>query len=145
MIVLTAGTGGTSVGVIYAGTGSAGGGLPTAIFNRTGVNSNESESAFYTVPAGYTAYINAWTMSSANSTAETSTQFVLRIRPSGGVFGIKALYGVPGNGIYECNAAYPFAAPEKSDIEIRAAASTGSAVASSQLQILLIKNDSQTA
>jgi hypothetical protein len=145
MIVLTAGTGGTSVGVIYAGTGSAGGGLPTAIFNRTGVNSNESESAFYTVPAGYTAYINAWTMSSANSTAETSTQFVLRIRPSGGVFGIKALYGVPGNGIYECNAAYPFAAPEKSDIEIRAAASTGSAVASSQLQILLIKNNSQTA
>jgi hypothetical protein len=146
MIVLTAGTGGTSVGVIYAGTGSAGGGLPTAIFNRTGVNSNESESAFYTVPAGYTAYINAWTMSSAN-TAEnnnTSTQFILRIRPLGGVFGIKALYGVPGNGIYECNAAYPFAAPEKADIEIRAAANTGSAVASSQLQILLIKNDGQS-
>ena len=142
MIVLTSGTGGTSVGVIYAGTGSAGGGLPTAIFNRTGVNSNESESAFYTVPAGYTAYINAWTMSSAN-TAEnnnTSTQFVLRIRPLGGVFGIKALYGVPGNGIYECMAVYPFVVPEKADIEIRAAANTGTSVASSQLQILLIKN-----
>jgi len=142
MIVLTSGTGGTSVGVIYAGTGSAGGGLPTVIFNRTGVNSNESESAFYTVPAGYTAYINAWTMSSAN-TAEnnnTSTQFVLRIRPLGGVFGIKALYGVPGNGIYECMAVYPFVVPEKADIEIRAAANTGTSVASSQLQILLIKN-----
>jgi hypothetical protein len=145
MTVLTAGSGGTSVGVIYAGTGSAGGGLPTAIFNRTGTNSNESESSFYTVPAGYTAYINAWTMSSANSTAEASTQFALRIRPYGGVFGFKALYGVPGNGIYECNAPYPVAIPEKSDIEVRAAASAGSSVASSQLQILLIKNDGQSA
>jgi hypothetical protein len=144
MTVLTAGTGGTSVGVIYAGTGSAGGGLPTAIFNRTGTNSNESESSFYTVPAGYTAYINAWTMSSANSTAEASTQFALRVRPYGGVFGFKALYGVPGNGIYECNAPYPVGIPEKADIEVRAAASAGSSVVSSQLQILLIKNDSQT-
>jgi hypothetical protein len=144
MIVLTAGSGGTSVGAIYAGTGSAGGGLPTVIFNRTGINSNESESAFYTVPIGYTAYINAWTMSSANTAADTSTQFILRIRPIDGVFGVKALYGVPGNGIYECNAAYPFAAPELSDIEIRAAANSGTAVASSQLQIVLIKNDSQT-
>jgi hypothetical protein len=140
MIVLTAGTGGTSVGVIYAGTGAAVSGVPPVIINRTGINSNESESAFYTVPDGYTAYINAWTMSSANSTAEASTQFVLRIRPTGGVFGIKALYGVPGNGIYECNAVYPFVVPEKADIEIRAAANAGSAVASSQLQIVLIKN-----
>jgi hypothetical protein len=138
--VLTAGSGGTSAGVIYAGTGTAGGGLPTAIFNRTGVNSNESESAFYTVPAGYTAYINAWSMSSGNSTAEASTQFALRVRPFGGVFGFKALYYTAGNGVYECMAPYPVGIPEKSDIEVRAAASAGSSSASTQLQILIIKN-----
>jgi len=144
MTVLTAGSGGTSVGVIYAGTGTVTAGVPAVVVNRTGVNSNESESAFYTVPAGYTAYINRWSMSSANSTAEASTQFALRVRPYGGVFGFKALYYTPGNGIYECEALYPVGIPEKADIEVRAAASTGTSGASTQLQILLIKNDSQS-
>jgi hypothetical protein len=139
MTVLTAGSGGTSVGVIYAGTGDVTAGVPAVVVNRTGVNSNESESAFYTVPDGYSAYITRWSMSSGNATAEASTQFVLRVRPSGGVFGIKALYYTPGNGIYECEAFYPVALPAKADIEIRAAASAGSSSASTQLQILLIK------
>jgi hypothetical protein len=140
MTVMTAGSGGTSVGVIYAGTGTVNSGVPDVIVNRTGINSNESESAFYTVPEGYTAYITRWSMSSANSTAEASTQFALRIRPYGGVFGFKALYYTPGNGIYECEALYPVGIPEKADIEVRAAASAGSSGASTQLQILLIKN-----
>ena len=139
LTVLTAGSGGTSVGAIYAGTGDVVDGIPAVIVNRTGVNSNESESAFYTVPDGYTAYITRWSMSSANTEANASTQFALRVRPFGGVFGFKALYYTPGNGIYECEALYPVGIPGKSDIEVRAAASAGSAFASTQLQILLIK------
>jgi len=144
MTVMTAGSGGTSVGAIYAGTGTVNSGVPDVIVNRTGVNSNESESAFYTVPAGYTAYITRWSMSSANSTAESNTQFALRVRPYGGVFGFKALYYTPGNGIYECEALYPVGIPEKADIEVRAAASTGSSGASTQLQVLLIANSYDT-
>jgi hypothetical protein len=80
-------------------------------------------------------------MSSANSTANASTRFVLRIRPFGGVFGYKAIYNIPGNGIYECEAAYPLPVPEKSDLDILSLTSADSAYASTQLQIVLIKNE----
>lgn len=139
MIVLTAGSGGTSVGNIYAGTGDVTSGVPAVVVNQTGVLANETESGFYTVPAGYTAFINMWTMSSGNTTADEWTRFTLRIRPSGGVFGIKAQYHIPATGIYECVAAYPLPIPEKADLEILAATSDGSASASTQLQIVLIK------
>ena len=145
MIVLTAGTGGTSAGNIYAGTGTVTSGVPAVIVNQTGVLANETESAFYTVPAGYTAFINMWTMSSGNTTANAWTRFTLRIRPFGGVSGIKAQYHIGATDIYECVAAYPLPIPEKSDLEILAATSSGTAAASTQLQIVLIKNDGQTA
>jgi hypothetical protein len=141
MIVLTAGSGGTSVGNIYAGTGAAVSGVPPTVVNQTGILANETESSFYTVPVGYTAFINAWTMSSGNTTADEWTRFTLRIRPFGGVFGIKAQYHIPASGIYECMAVYPLPVPEKSDIDVLAATSDGTASVSSQFQIVLIKNE----
>jgi hypothetical protein len=144
MTVLTAGSGGTSVGNIYAGTGTVTDGVPAVVVNQTGILSNESESAFYTVPAGFTAYITRWTMSSGNGTANTHTRFTLRVRPQGGVFGTKALYNLPGSGIYECEAAFPLPIPEKADLDVLAATSVDSATASTQLQIMLIKNDGQS-
>jgi hypothetical protein len=139
--VLTAGSGGTSAGSIYVGTGTVTTGVPAVILNRTGSSSNESESAFYTVPDGYSAYITRWTMSSANAgpTADIATRFVLRVRPFGGVFGYKAAYNLPGNGIYECEAAFPLPLPEKTDLEIMSLTSADSAYVSTQLQIVLIK------
>jgi hypothetical protein len=143
MIVLTAGSGGTSVGNIYAGTGAAVSGVPPTVVNQTGILANETESAFYTVPAGYTAFINMWTMSSGNTTPDEWTRFTLRVRPFGGVFGIKAQYHIAASGIYECKAAYPLPIPEKADLEVLAATSDGSASVSTQLQIILVKNRTQ--
>jgi hypothetical protein len=138
--VLTAGANNTSAGSIYVGTGMVTAGEPAVIINQTGILSNESESAFYTVPAGFTAYITRWTMSSGNGTANTHTRFTLRVRPQGGVFGTKALYNIPGSGIYECEAAFPLPIPEKADLDVLAATSVDSATASTQLQIVLIAN-----
>lgn len=137
--VLTAGSGGTSAGSIYVGTGTVTTGVPAVILNRTGSSSNESESAFYTVPDGYSAYITRWTMSSANTETAASTRFVLRVRPVGGVFGYKAVYNIAGNDIYECEAAFPLPLPEKTDLEVMSLASAGSAYVSTQLQMVLIK------
>jgi hypothetical protein len=142
--VLTAGNNGTSSGIIYVGTGTVNTGVPANVINQTGVVANESESAFYTVPAGYTAYITRYTMSSGNSTANAATRFSLRVRPFGGVFGYKAVYTVPGNGIYECEAAFPLPLPEKSDVDVAATATAGASYVTTQLQILLIKNDGQS-
>jgi hypothetical protein len=85
-----------------------------------------------------------WTMSSGNTTPDEWTRFTLRIRPFGGVFGIKAQYHIAASGIYECKAAYPLPIPEKADLEILAATSDGSASVSTQLQLMLIKNDGQS-
>jgi hypothetical protein len=138
--VLTAGANGTSSGSIYVGTGTVTTGVPAAIINQTGVVANESESGFYTVPVGYTAFINRWTMSSSNSTANAATRFNLRVRPFGGVFGYKAVYNIPANGIYECESAYPVALPEKADLDIVALTTAGTAYVTTQLQIILVKN-----
>lgn len=141
--VLTAGSGGTSAGSIYVGTGTVTTGVPAVILNRTGSSSNESESGFYSVPEGYTAFINRWTMSSSNPTANAATRFVLRVRPYGGVFGYKAVYNLPGNGIYECEAAYPLPLPEKADLDVLALTSADAAYVSTQLQMVLVKNRTQ--
>jgi hypothetical protein len=138
--VLTAGSNGTSSGFIYVGTGTVTSGVPAAIINQTGIIANESESAFYTVPEGHTAFLNHWTMSSSNSTANAATRFNLRVRPFGGVFGYKAVYNIPANGIYECEAAYPVALPEKTDLEIAALTTAGTAYITTQLQFVLVKN-----
>jgi hypothetical protein len=138
--ILTAGSGGASAGSIFVGTGTVTTGVPAVVLNRTGSSSNESESGFYSVPAGYSAYITRWTMSSSNNTANEATRFILRVRPFGGVFGYKAVYNLPGNGIYECEAAYPLPLPEKTDLEIVALATAGASYATTQLQIILIKN-----
>jgi hypothetical protein len=145
MIVLTAGSGGTSVGNIYVGTGDVTDGVPAVVVNQTGVLANETESGFYTVPAGHTAFINMWTMSSGNTTPDEWTRFTLRIRPFGGVFGIKAQYHIAASGIYECKAAYPLPIPEKADLEVLAATSDGSASVSTQLQITLVKGATASA
>jgi hypothetical protein len=139
--ILTAGSGGTSAGSIFVGTGTVTTGVPAVVLNRTGASSNESESGFYTVPAGYTAYITRFTMSSSNNSANEATRFFLRIRPFGGVFGYKAVYNIPGNAIYECEAAYPLPLPEKSDLEVMALTTAGAAYVTTQLQIILVKNE----
>jgi len=141
ILVLTAGSGGASAGTIYTGTGTVTSGVPAVVVNQTGSASNESESAFYSVPAGYTAYIYRYTVTSGNATANSYSTFQLRVRPQGGVFGTKSYLITPGAGLYECEAAIPNAFPEKCDIEVRGFTSAGTAVLGAQLQMMLIKNN----
>jgi hypothetical protein len=146
LTVLTAGSGGVAAGVIYIGTGSATGGVPqTSILNAANTSNNKSESAVYTVPAGYTAYIYNYVISSSNPDANTATTFRLRLRPFNGIFNTDSYLAVPGNGIFELGDEFPNQVLEKSDIEVQAAATSGSSSASTQLQILLVKNDCQVA
>jgi hypothetical protein len=141
MLVLTAGSGGASAGTIYAGTGTVTSGVPAVVVNQTGSAANESESGFYTVPAGFTAYIYRYTIASGNATANAYSTFKLAIRPYGGVFGIKSYLIIPANNTFECEAAFPNGVPEKADIAVQAFTSSGTAICSTQLQIVLVAND----
>ena len=144
MFVVTAGSGATAAGTIYAGTGTVTSGVPATVYATIVLTANQTQLAFWTVPAGYTLYLMGVYYSSANSTANASTNFQLIERPLGGVFRIQSSTRLPGNGDFVLDLHTPIAFPEKTDIEIRAVASAGSSNVSAEFEGIYIKNDSQT-
>ena len=144
MYVTTAGSGATAAGTIYAGTGTVTSGVPATVYGMITLTANETQMAFFTVPAGYTLYLMGTYFTSANSTANASTNFQLIQRPLGGVFRIQSSARLPGNGDFVLDLHTPIAFSEKTDIEIRAVASAGSSNVSAEFEGIYIKNDSQT-
>jgi hypothetical protein len=122
--VVTAGSGGTAAGTIYVGTGTVTAGVPATIYAVITLGDNQTTMAVWTVPAGYTLYITGGTFSAASNNA---AQYVLGefvIRPFGGVFRLAADITVNSN-VFRYNWEVPLAIPEKTDIEARAIALSG--------------------
>lgn len=139
--VVTAGSGGTAAGTIYIGTGAATLGVPVTTYAAIPLGDNQTMMALWTVPAGYTAYMlgGKFSASSNNSTHTALGKFLFR--PYGGVFRNVADVTL-NNGYANYNFALPLALPEKSDIETRAIALSGSNFyVTASFEILYIKND----
>ena len=101
---------------------------------------NQSLQAVYTIPAGYTGYLE---QIAANTATETGNRFVrvrLKVREFGGVFRTKAKFTLH-DGSYEEIYKFPIPIPEKSDIEATAESSSGVNEVSAVFAILLIKNE----
>jgi hypothetical protein len=123
--VATAGSGGTAAGIIYVGTGTVTAGVPATVYAEIPVGANQSQMAMWTVPAGYTLYITGGTFSAASNNV---AQYVLGqffFRPFGGVFLNTADITVNSN-VFRYDWEIPLPIPEKSDIEARAIALSGS-------------------
>jgi hypothetical protein len=140
MYVVTAGSGATAAGTIYAGTGTVTSGVPANIYGMITLTANQTQMAFWTVPAGYTFYLTGVYYSSANSTANASTNFQFIERPLGGVFRIQSSTRTAGNGDFVLDLHTPIFFPEKTDIEIRAVASAGASNVSAEFEGIYIKN-----
>jgi hypothetical protein len=140
MFVVTAGSGATAVGTIYAGTGTVTSGVPATVYGMIAIGANQTQMALWTVPAGYTLYFMGTFFTSANSTANASTNFQLLQRPLGGVFRIQSSARTPGNGDLVLDLHTPLAFTEKTDIEIRAIASAGTSNVSVEFEGIYIKN-----
>jgi hypothetical protein len=140
MFVVTAGSGATAAGTIYAGTGNVTSGVPAVIYGMIALNANQTQMAFWTVPAGYTFYLMGVYYSSGNSTANAFTNFQLIQRPLNGVFRQQSSTRTPGNGDFVLDLHTPVAFPEKTDIEIRAIASAGASNVSAEFEGIYIKN-----
>ena len=140
MFVVTAGSGATAAGTIYAGTGNVTSGVPAVIYGMIALNANQTQMAFWTVPAGYTLYLMGVYYSSGNSTANAWTNFQLIQRPLGGVFRQQSSTRMPGSGDFVLDLHTPVAFPEKTDIEIRAVASAGASNVSAEFEGIYIKN-----
>ena len=142
-LVLTAGSGGANAGNIYVGTGTVTSGVPANIYTViNGDGSNQTLQAFWTVPAGYSAYIYQTNISTgtSSSTPAILTTFLVA-RPFGGVFNTKEVITLStGNHLQDYS--FPIKLTEKTDVEFRAESSSAAVTfdVSASLNILYVQN-----
>jgi hypothetical protein len=137
--VLTAGSGGTNAGNINIGTGTVTSGVPANLYARITAGEGQTLMTLYTVPAGYTAYLQQGTVSVG---AESSNKYVivrLKVRPFGEVFQTKTVLTL-SNQYVGFDFGVALAIAEKSDIEARAVSSSGDAAVSSTFSLILEQN-----
>jgi hypothetical protein len=122
--VVTAGSGGTAAGTLYVGAGTVTSGVPATVYAAIEIGDNQTVMAMWTVPAGYTLYIYRGTFSAASNNAAQYVLGKFMVRPFGGVFRNAADITVNSN-VFGYDFEIPLAVAEKSDIEARAIALSG--------------------
>ena len=138
--VTLAGTGGTSGGTIYIGSSGATGGVPNTTVYANLSFGNQTQIAAYTVPAGYTLYVDdinfTAALSQANKTATCS--FVSRTFGSN-VFRTRLINVLQSNQLI-AKFEYPQPFTEKTDLECRVITNTTNNAIGASFQGVLIKN-----
>jgi hypothetical protein len=143
MYVATAGNGLTNTGVIYAAdTGDTYGtpGVPdtaTGIRSTIGAGEGQTLQAFYTIPAGYTGYIENISAGSVDGTNATTITF--RQRPQGGAFRAAEKF-IVFKGTANREHTIPLVFPEKTDLEMKADAALSTTDVAGSFDIILVKN-----
>lgn len=141
MIVDTAGSGGQNAGVIYAGTGTVTSGVPANKYGTIAVGDNQTLMCFWTVPRGYTAYLYQLDISMNTEVANKYGTVSIVARPEGGVFNVKDKFALSQDIIHQ-EFKHPIKFAEKTDLEVRAIASSSNAdlAVSAGLDIVYIQN-----
>ena len=133
--VASAGSTGTNEGNVIISTGVGGTGTVLADIGTIGTGTTyglgQSMLGLYTVPAHCTGYLTRWNVgvASYNSSA-TATLFTRQIENVLGAFRTRDIMDVPG-GFHTRDYEIPIKLPPKTDVEIRAIASSGSIISSS--------------
>lgn len=141
MTVKTAGTGAQNAGTIYAGTGTVTAGVPANVYGAIAVGDNQTLMAFWTVPAGYTAYLLAVDVSVATTQISKYATTTLVARPEGEVFQVRDKF-VKAEGAHHQAYEIPLKLEAKTDIELRCIGDSASAdiAVSGAMDIIYIKN-----
>jgi len=130
--VVTVGSGGTAAGDIYIGQTGASGGVPTGNIYANLNTSNQTQLALWTVPAGYTFYMDKLIFSVALSTANNYATVKLNVRPDAdlatSLFRTTVIQTVQSNQL-TLDFDYPIVFTEKTDLQCRAVTSSASATA----------------
>ena len=140
--VNTAGTGGKNAGVLYVGTESSpSAGVPTNKYATVAIGDNQTLMALWTVPRGYTAYVSQIDISMNTEVANKFGTVSFLARPFGGVFNVQDKF-VLSQDIINQEFTYPLKYEEKTDLEVRAIASSSNAdlAVSAGIDIIYIKN-----
>lgn len=148
--ILSTGSGNAQAGVIYIGTGSATAGVPATIYWQSDTTYNNWSFAGYTVPAGYTAYLTSYTITSQSTTAAQNVSIGLITFEYGNASSTTA-QGYPefqstarltANSVFDRHFDYPLVLGEKTDFELRAWNQTATTAVNvtGEIQFVLIKN-----
>jgi hypothetical protein len=141
--VVDPGSEGTNVGDVRITTGAGGSGTVLADIGTIGTGTTfglgQSQLALYTIPAHCTGYLITWNVGigAYNSTATVS--LYTRVFDTGyESFRTRDIMDVPG-GFHTRNYNVPIKIPARTDIEVRAIASTGSIISASFDLVLVEK------
>jgi len=141
--VVDSGSEGTNVGDVKVTTGAGGSGTVLADIGTIGTGTTfglgQSQLALYTIPAHCTGYLITWNVGigAYNSTATVS--LYTRVFDTGyESFRTRDIMDVPG-GFHTRNYNVPIKIPARTDIEVRAIASTGSIISASFDLVLVEK------
>lgn len=146
MFITLAGSGGGSAGTIYLANSGASAGVPTGtIYASILLGTGQTEMAVYTVPAGYTLYLDDINFTSAVSLANSYLQVRFLQRDFGtNVFREQTRIVLQSN-TYIFKFEYPLRIPEKTDLEVRAiSVGSNNNPLSATWQGVLIKNEIPT-
>jgi len=131
--VATAGSLLTNKGDVLVSTGASGGGTVLAKIATIGTGTvygqGQTNLALYTIPAGKTGYLTNWNVGVGNYNDAVTANLYTREAGNGLIFRTRDVMDVPG-GLHQRIYQVPFALPEKTDIEVRAIASTGTNMSS---------------
>ena len=131
---------GTS-GVIYIGSSGATGGVPNSAVYASISIGNQTQIAAYTVPAGYTLYVDEINFTAAVSQAQKLVHCKFNSRDYGSnVFRTRFVQVIQSNQLIQ-SFKYPQGFAEKTDLECRVSTDTSNTAIGASFQGVLIKNE----
>jgi hypothetical protein len=140
--VATAGSLTTNKGNVLISTASGGGGTVLADIGLIGTGTTyglgQTQLALYTIPAGKTGYLTTWNVGCAPMNNKATVILKSRELDGDAPFRTKDIVDLVG-GYHTQNYSIPLRFPEKTDIEVVAAADT-STIISSSFDVILVDN-----
>jgi len=130
--VATVGSGGSNAGEITAK-------LSTTLYDLIAVGNNQRTTGHYCVPAGYTAYLNAGSLTCGQLSGSTSVTGYLKSHGPDGVLRVVAVTTI-NNGSIEFDFVNPVRLPEKTCIGATAIGSANNNSVASWFNILLVQD-----
>lgn len=131
--VASAGSLQTNKGNVLVSTGASGGGTVLAKIATIGTGTvygqGQTNLALYTIPAGKTGFITNWNIGVGAYNDAVTANLYTREVGNGLIFRTRDVMDVPG-GLHQRIYQVPFTLPEKTDIEVRAIASSGTNMSS---------------
>jgi len=142
--VASAGTSNGAEGDIYFGTGTVTAGVPATVYEIIKFDYNTRVTGHYTVPAGYTAFMDSGSITVGQTGTANAVSGRLVVTGTNDIRLNKAIVTL-NTGSVPYPFLFPLVIPEKTDIEAVGQGVGSNNMMSSYFNIVLVKNDAGTA